>query len=103
MENNHPELHLELSKFAKSIFEGNDEYNLLKNPNEEKYFDPIPNEFYGFCIPIPDSIFAPAHILTIDIDHEDITDTMAKLELKPFDPGIGFINSERIKFEYLAD
>lgn len=66
---------LNLTKFAKSIFEGNDEFNLLKNPNEAKHFEPIPNSFYGFAIDMnafKQGIEIP--VRTIDIPYEDLTD-----------------------------
>lgn len=72
---------LDLTKFARSIFEGNYEYDLLKNPNEEKHFEPIPNQFYGFCIPVDpfgfngvmsDEIRFEINP-TIDVDFEDVT------------------------------
>lgn len=68
-------LQLDLTKFAKSIFEGNDEFNLLKNPNLEKHFEPIPNSFYGFAIDMnvfKQGIETP--VITIDIPYEDLTD-----------------------------
>lgn len=69
---------LDLTLFSKELFSEHATFDLEKNPNAESYFEPIPNNFYGFCIPIPNGIFAPANIFgdtseTIDIDYEDLT------------------------------
>lgn len=79
MPNNQPEQsQLDLTNFAKSVFEGNDEYNLLKNPNDEKHFEPVNNGFYGFSIDLSDVCWRNAKTKepiedVIDIDYEDLT------------------------------
>lgn len=65
---------LDLTLFSKELFSEHATFDLEKNPNAENYFEPIPNNFYGFCIPIVD-LFPPRFygIDTIDIDFEDVT------------------------------
>jgi len=76
MENNQAEITgPDLTLLAKNILENN-EFDLNKPVNEEKHFEPIPNGFYGFAIPIPDHFNWPIRksvVETIDIDYEDVT------------------------------
>ncbi len=58
----------DLTKIAKNALK-NHVFDINKNPNEENHFKPIPNQFYGFCIVVPEFEFPE----TIDVEHEDVT------------------------------
>lgn len=45
----------------------------LQSLNNEKHFEPIPNNFYGFHIDITDIFSHISVVETIDIEHEDLT------------------------------
>lgn len=74
---------LDLTLFTKELFSEHATFDLEKNPNSESYFEPIPNGFYGFAIPIPFYWPPLTHIgdegiiyqkpETLDIDFEDVT------------------------------
>lgn len=58
----------DLTQIARNVLENN-EFDIDKNPNQENYFKPTPNSFYGFCIVMPEFEFPQ----TIDIECEDVT------------------------------
>lgn len=74
---------IDLTNFTKDLFSDKVEYDLNKDPNSESFFEPIPNNFYGFCIPIPafsfsgDCVESDVIVIdfpdTIDIEFEDVT------------------------------
>ncbi len=74
MPNNQSERTLDLSAVLKEARENKTIFDLNKNPNEESFFEPIPNGFYGFSIDIlaPANVF-PNPVETIDVDYIDIT------------------------------
>lgn len=74
---------LDLTLFARSIFDSGDKFDLDKPVKEESFFEPINNGWYGFCIPLfqGTSITEMQNgIETIDITYEDLTDLVAKME-----------------------
>ncbi len=58
----------DLTSIAQNVLK-NHEFDINKNPNEENYFKPQNNGFYGFCIVVPEFEFPE----TLDIEHEDVT------------------------------
>ena len=83
MPENQPEIvSLDLTKFAKDFFSENNEFDLKKEVDTQKHFEPIPNGFYGFSIDLKDVFegWAIDHRFMvndpdiIDITYEDLTD-----------------------------
>jgi hypothetical protein len=76
---NQPEIvSLDLTKFAADFFSENNEYNLKKEVDNQKHFEPIPNNFYGFDINVKDLFSDIAsnmqtEVNTIDIEFEDLS------------------------------
>jgi len=68
----------DLTVFSKSLFSDNPEFDLKKNSNIEKHFEPISNGFYGFSFKVTD-LFSKKiseverELNTEDIDYEDLT------------------------------